>query len=76
MKIATADKNLNLEVFFIKTMPSFKILRKKEKSGELKKNPDETNEIQNTVNSLSCMVFFLFFAKKKSLLYQNFNIKI
>lgn len=38
MKIATADKNLNLEVFFIKTMPSFKILRKKEKSGELKKN--------------------------------------
>lgn len=37
MKIATADKNLNLEVFFIKTMPSFKILRKKEKSGELKK---------------------------------------
>lgn len=39
MKIATADKNLNLEVFFIKTMPSYKILRKKEKSGELKKNP-------------------------------------
>lgn len=39
MKIATADKNLNLEVFFIKTMPSFKILRKKEKSGELKKKP-------------------------------------
>lgn len=37
MKIATADKNLNLEVFFIKTMPSFTILRKKEKSGELKK---------------------------------------
>lgn len=65
MKIATADKNLNLEVFFIKTMSSFKILRKKEKSGELKKTPDETNEIQNTVNSLSCMLFFLFFAKKK-----------
>lgn len=76
MKIATADKNLNLEVFFIKTMPSYKILRKKEKSGELKKNPDETNEIQNTVNSLSCMGFFYFSRKKKSLLYQNFNIKI
>lgn len=76
MKIATADKNLNLEGFFIKTMPSFKILRKKEKSGELKKNPDETNEIQNTVNSLSCVGFFLFFAKKKSFLYQNFNVKI
>lgn len=57
-------------------MPSFKILRKKEKSGELKKNPDETNEIQNTVNSLSCVVFFYFSRKKKSLLYQNFNIKI
>lgn len=76
MKIATADKNLNLEVFFIKTMPSFKILRKKEKSGELKKNPDETNEIQNTVNSLSCVGIFYFSRKKKSLLYQNFNIKI
>lgn len=76
MKIATADKNLNLEVFFIKTMPSFTILRKKEKSGELKKNPDETNEIQNTVNSLSCVGIFYFSRKKKSLLYQNFNIKI
>lgn len=57
-------------------MPSFKILRKKEKSGELKKNPDETNEIQNTVNSLSCVGIFYFSRKKKSLLYQNFNIKI
>lgn len=57
-------------------MPSFTILRKKEKSGELKKNPDETNEIQNTVNSLSCVGIFYFSRKKKSLLYQNFNIKI
>lgn len=57
-------------------MPSFTILRKKEKSGELKKNPDETNEIQNTVNSLSCVVFFFIFREKKALLYQNFNIKI
>lgn len=68
MKIATADKNLNLEVFFIKTMPSFKILRKKEKSGELKKKPDETNEIQNTVNSLSCVGIF-YFSRKKNLYY-------
>lgn len=58
-------------------MPSLTILRKKEKSDELKKNPDETNEIQNTeLNSLSCVGIFYFSRKKKSLLYQNFNIKI
>lgn len=50
-------------------MPSFTILRKKEKSGELKKkNPDETNEIQNTVNSLSCVGIF-YFSRKKNLYY-------
>lgn len=45
VKIVIVDKNLNLEVFFIKIMLSFKILRKKEKLGELKKNLDEMNEI-------------------------------
>lgn len=68
MKIATADKNLNLEVFLLKQCRVLKFLRKKEKSGELKKNPDETNEIQNTVNSLSCVGIF-YFSRKKNLYY-------
>lgn len=68
MKIATADKNLNLEVFFIKTMPSFTILRKKEKAGELKKTQTKRMKYKTQLTAEAVWVFFIF-REKKNLYY-------
>lgn len=57
-------------------MPSFTILRKKEKAGELKKTQTKRMKYKTQLTAEAVWVFFIFREKKKSLLYQNLNIKI